>query len=204
MKKSSRKLPRKARIKGYVRRGDRRAPPPRKLNALDAGAVSAYLTCENGARDTFPAGHKVNSVKGREAGLNTDQYSFPPDPYEGPARGQELATRDPRARRLMPANTGVLRQAQPAAQDGTPRHQSTSQATLTSGHRTAAPTRQPQNPQDTARYRTRQAGKHEHKHRTTEPEQHPEAPIGSTGMHRGGPKGPWHRGGCTYDRHKRS
>ena len=169
-----------------MRRWDRRQPPPRKLNAWDAGAVLAHVTCDNGARDTFSAAQKVNSVKRREGGLDTDQYSSPPDPYQKHARGQELATRDPRACRLMPANTGELRRTQPAAPQGTPRHQSTSQATLTPGHRTTASARHPQNPQDTASYGTRQAGKHEHEHRTTEPEQHPEAPVGSTGMHRGG------------------
>ena len=187
-----------------MRRWDWGAPPPRKLNAWDAGAVSAHVTYENGARDTFPAGQKVNSVKGREGGLDTDQYSFPPDPYQGHAKAQNLATRDPRAHRLMPAKTGVLRRAQPAAPDGTPQHQGTSQANLTSRHRTVAPIRQPQNPQDTARYGTRQAGKHEHEHCTPEPEQHPEAPMGRTGKHRGGLKGPCHRRGCTYDRFKRS
>ena len=187
-----------------MRDWNRRAPPPRKLNTWDAGTFSAHVTWENGARDTFPAAQKVNSVKGREGGLNTDQYSLPPDPYQEHARGQELATRDPRARQLMAANTGVLRRAHPAAPDGTTRHQSTSQGTLISGHRTTEPTRQPQNPQDTARYVTRQAGKHEHEHCTTEPERHPEAPMGSAGMHRGGPKGPCHRRGRTYDRHKHS
>ena len=186
-------------MKGYVRCWDRREPPPRKLNAWDAGAIRAHVTCENGARETFPAGGK-----GRGGGLNTDQYSFPTDPYQGHARGQELATRDPRACRPVPANTGVVRRAQLALPDVTPRHQSTNQPILTFAHRTAAPTRQRQNPQDTARYGTRQAGKHEHQHRTTEPEQHPEAPMGSTGMHRGGSKGPCHRRGCAYDRHKRS
>ena len=185
-----------------MRRLDRRAPPPRKLNGWDAGAVSAHVPCGNGARDTFPTAQKVNSVKGREGGLDTDQYSFPPDPYKGHARGQKLATRDLRVNRLMPTNGGVLHRAQPAAPNGTPRHQSTNQATLTSGLRTAAPTRQAQNLQDTARYGTRQAGKHEHEHRTTEAKQHPETPMGSTGMHQGGTKGPCHRRGCTYDRHK--
>ena len=87
--------------------------------------------CEGHIVHTFPAAQKVNSVKGREGGLHNDQYSFPPDPYQGHARGQDLATRDPQARRLVPANTGVLRPAQPAAPDGKPRHQSTNQATLT-------------------------------------------------------------------------
>ena len=187
-----------------MRHWNQRAAPPIKSNAWDAGEASAHVTCENGMMDTFSAPRKANNVKGREGGIDTDQHSFPSDPYQEHARGQELATRDPRARRLMPANTGLLRRAQPAAPDGTPRHQSTSQATLTSGHRITAPTRQPQNPQDTARYGTRQAGKHQHEHRTTEQEQHPGAPMGSTGMHPGGPKGPCHRRGCTYDRHKRS
>ena len=134
-----------------MRRWDRRQPPPRELDAWDAGAVLAHVTCQNGARDTFPAAQKVNGVNRREWGLDTAQYFFPPDPYQGHARGQELATQDLRARRLLQANTGVLRRAQPAALDGTPRHQSTNEATLTSGHRTAAPTHQPHNPQDTAR-----------------------------------------------------
>ena len=182
-----------------MRRCDRRAPPPRKLNAADARAVSAHVTCENCARDTFRAAKKVNSVKGREGRFHTNQSSFPPDPHQGHTRGQGLATRGPRSRRLMLANTGVLRRAQPAAPDGTPGHQSTSRATLTPGHCTAAPTRQPQNPQDTARYGTRQAGRHERKHRAIEPEQHPGTPMGSTGMHQGGPTGPCHQRGCTYE-----
>ena len=68
----------------------------------------------------YPAAQKVNSVKEREGGFDPDQYSFPPDPHQGHARGQGLARRDPRARRLMPANTGVLRRSQPAAPDETP------------------------------------------------------------------------------------
>ena len=196
---SSRTFPATVRIKGYVRRWHRRAPPPRKLSAWDAGALSAHVTCGNAARDTFPAAQNGNSVLGREGGFDTDRYFFPPDPYQGHAKGQELTTRDPQARQLMPANTGVLRRAQPAAPDGMPRQKSTSQATLTSVHRTAAPTRQPQNPQDMAQYGTRQAGKHDQKHRTIEPEQCPGFPKGSTGMHQGGTKGPCHRRGCTYD-----
>ena len=43
--------------------------------------------------------------------------------------GQGLNARDPQARHLLRANTGVLRRAQPAAPYGTPRHRSTSQAT---------------------------------------------------------------------------
>ena len=39
-------LPSKARIKGYVHRGDRHAPPPGKLNAWGAGGDSAHITCE--------------------------------------------------------------------------------------------------------------------------------------------------------------
>ena len=163
-----------------------------------------HITCENGARDTFAAAQKANSVKGREGGLDTDEHSFPPDPYQERARGQELTTQDPQARQLMPANTAVLRRATPAALDGTRQHQSKSQATLTSGHRTKAPTRLPQNPQDTARYGTRQAGKHEHEHCTSEQAQQTGAPVGSTGMHRGALQGPCHRWGCKDDRHKRS
>ena len=93
-------------------------------------------------------------------------------------------------RRLVPAKSNL-------------KPQTSNQTTLTSGDRTTAPTRQPQNPQDTARYGTRQAGKHEHEHHTTEQEQHPGAPMGSTGMHRGGPKGPCHRRGCMYIRFAR-
>ena len=95
-------------------------------NAWDAGAESAHVTCENGARDTFPGAQNVHSVKEREGGLDTDGYSLPPDPRQGHARGHGLATRDPRARWLKPANMGVLRRAQPAVPDGTPRQQSTS------------------------------------------------------------------------------
>ena len=182
-----------------MRRWDRRAPPPGELNAWDAGADSAHVTSENGARDTFPAAQYVYSIKEREGGFDTDQYSFPPDPHQGHTRGHGLATRDPRARQLKPANMGVLRRAQPAAPDRTPRQQSKSRTTPTARHRTAAPTRQPHNPRDTARYGTRRTGRHEHKQGTTEPEQHPGAPMESTGMHQGGLKGPCHRQGCTYE-----
>ena len=166
-----------------MRHWNQRPPVPRNLNAWDAGAVSAHITCEHGARDTFPAAQKANSVKGREGGLEIYQHSFPPDPYQERARGQELTTRDQQARQLMPASTVVLRQAQPAAPYGTPRHQSKSQAILTSGHRTKAPTRQPQNPQDTARYGTdRQANTST---RTAPPSKH-----GTLGL-------PWGARGCT-------
>ena len=173
--------------------------PPGNSNAWDAGGDSAHVTCKNGARDSFPTAQKNNSVKERGRGFDTDQYSFPPDPHEGHARDQRLATRDLRARRLMPVSTGMLRRAQPAAPDGTSQHQSTSRVNLTAKHCTVAPTRQPHNPQDTARYGTRQAGRHDREHRTSEPEQHPGAPMGSTGMHQGGPKGPCHRRGSTYE-----
>ena len=189
IKKSSRTLSSRARVKGYVRHWNPRAPPPRKLNALDAGSVSAHITCETGARDTFPAAQNVNSVKGREGGLDADQHYFPPDPWQERARGQELTTRDTQACRLMPANTGVLRRTQPAAPDGTPRHQGKSQATLTSGHDTKAPTCQPQNPQDTARYGKQQAGKYEHEHRTTQQAQHPGARWGPRGCTEGDRRG---------------
>ena len=83
-------------------------------------------------------------------GLDTDQHSFfPPDPYPDHARGQELTVRGSEARWLLPANTGVLRRAQPAAPYGTPRHQTTSQAILNSGNCTEAPTRTPPDQQDT-------------------------------------------------------
>ena len=65
-------LPSKARTKGYVRHWNRRVPPPRKLKALDAGAVSAHVTCKNGAKDEFSAAQKANSIKGQEGGLDTD------------------------------------------------------------------------------------------------------------------------------------
>ena len=136
-------LPSKARINGYVRRGDRRVPPPGKLTAWDAGVDSAHVTCENGARDTFPAAQKVHSVKEREGGFDTGQNSFPPDPHQGHTRDQRLATRDPRTRGLLPASTVVLRRTQPATPDGASRHQSTSRATLIAKHCTGTPTRQP-------------------------------------------------------------
>ena len=127
-----------------MRHWDRRAHPRGKLNAWDAGADLAHVTCEKCARDTFPAAQKVKSVKERQGGFDSDQCSFPPYPHQGQTRDQESTTRDPRARRLMPAIAGVLRRAQHAAPDGTPRHQSTSRATPTAKHRTAAPTGQSQ------------------------------------------------------------
>ena len=53
----------------------------------------------------------------------------------------------------------------------------------------------PHDPQNTAEYGARQAGRHEHEHRTTELERHPAAPMGSTGARQGGPTGPCHRRG---------
>ena len=53
--KSSRLLPSKASIQGYLHRGDRRAPPPGKLHTGDAGGVTAHMTYAKGTRDTLPA-----------------------------------------------------------------------------------------------------------------------------------------------------
>ena len=39
-------------------------------------AVPAHVTCENVARDTFPAASKAISVTEQEGRLNTDPYSF--------------------------------------------------------------------------------------------------------------------------------
>ena len=55
IEQSSRVLPSKANIQGYVHHGDRRTPPPGKLNAWDAGGVSTHVTYANGMRDTLPA-----------------------------------------------------------------------------------------------------------------------------------------------------
>ena len=52
---SSRVLPSKASIQGYAHRGDRRAPPPGKLHAWDAGGVTAHMIYANGTRDMLPA-----------------------------------------------------------------------------------------------------------------------------------------------------
>ena len=52
---SSRVLPSKASIQGYVHRGDRRAPPPGELHVWDTGGVTAHITYGNGVRDTLPA-----------------------------------------------------------------------------------------------------------------------------------------------------
>ena len=38
-----------------MHRGDWRTPPPRKLNAWDAGGVAAHITYANGTRGTLPA-----------------------------------------------------------------------------------------------------------------------------------------------------
>ena len=90
-------------------------------------ATSAHVTCENVARGTFLAAQRAISVKEREGGLDTDPYSFipsrTPSRQAGQEVGQGLNARNPRARRLLAANTGILRRAQPAAPYGTPRHQ---------------------------------------------------------------------------------
>ena len=81
----------------------------------------------------------------------------PPDPSPEHAMGQGLTARDPQVRWLLPANSGMLRRAQPARPYGTPRHRSTSQATLNSGNRTDAPTRAAPGLQGTERSSTEQA-----------------------------------------------
>ena len=127
-------------VKGCVHHWSRRTPPPRKVKRQGnrsqnthndaAGGASAHPTCENGARDTLLAAQKANSVKEREGSLHSDQDSFfPPDRYPEQAGGQE-----PEARRLLRANTGVLRRAQRAAPDGMPRHQSMSHPNLRELH----------------------------------------------------------------------
>ena len=139
---------------------------------------------------------KVNKVIKREGGCNTARYSCPPKTRPGHAGGHRLATRghtDP-----LPAGTDMLRRAQPATTDGTSRHHSTSRTALTiltTKLSTATQARHPHDPQDTARYSARQAGRHEHEHRTTELGRHPGAPMGSTGARQGGPTGPYHRRG---------
>ena len=94
------------------------------------GATSAHTTCENVARGTFPAAPQAISVKEREGGLGTDTYSVissgPPSRQARQEVCQGLTARNPRARRLMPANTGRLRRARPAAPYGMARHQGTS------------------------------------------------------------------------------
>ena len=52
---SCRVLPYKASIQGYVHRGDRCTSPPGKLNAWDAGGVTAHKTYANGTRGTLTA-----------------------------------------------------------------------------------------------------------------------------------------------------
>ena len=147
----------------------------------------------------------VNSVHEREGGCNTTRYSCPPQPYPGHAG----ATSSPHgaAPTPLPTGTGVLRRAQPATSDGASRHHSTSRTTLTilaTTPGTVTQTRHPNDPQRTTREGARQTDRHEHEHSTTELEQRPGAPMGSTGTHRGGPAGPCHRRGCTYEWHKRN
>ena len=127
---------------------------------------------------------KVNNVNKREGGCNTAWYSYPPKPHPGHAGDHRLNKRghaDP-----LPAGTGVLHQAQPTKSDGKSGHHSTSRTALTiltTKLSTATQTRHQHDPQKTARYGARQAGRHEHEHRKTELEQHPGAPMGSTGTH---------------------
>ena len=100
--------------------------------------------------------------------------------------------------KYLPAGTDVLRRDQPTTSHRTSRHHSKSRtalAILTTKLSTATQARRPHDPQNTARYGARQAGRHEHEQRTTELEQHPGAPMGSTGTRQGGPTGPCHRRG---------
>ena len=139
---------------------------------------------------------EVNKVNEREGGCNTARYFYPPKPHPGHTGDHRLATRghaDP-----LPAGTDVLRQAQPTTSDGKSWHHSTGRTALTiltTKLSTVTQARRQHDPQDTARYGARQAGRHEHEHRTTELEQHPGAPMGSTGTRLGGPTGPCHQRG---------
>ena len=142
---------------------------------------------------------KVNSVNKREGSCNTARYSYPPKPRPWQAGNHRLNIQghtDP-----LPAGTDVLRRAQPTTSDGTSRHHSTDRTALTiltTKLSTATQARHPHDPQNTARYGARQAGRHEQEHRTTELEQHPGAPMGSTGTHQGGRTGPCHRRGGVH------
>ena len=63
------------------------------------GAASAHVTCENVVRDTFLAALKAISLKEREGGLDTDQYSFisslPPSRDTNWAKGSTHGTHEP-------------------------------------------------------------------------------------------------------------
>ena len=186
-------LPSKARIKGYVHRGDRRTPPPGKLNAWDAWG--GFCTCN--LRKWYE-GHtprrKLTVSRSERGAASLPVISVLRNLNRGTQKSHKPATlgdADP-----LPAGTDVLRRAQPATPDRTCRHQSTGRAALTiltARLSTATQTHQPHDPRNTARYGARQAGRHEHEHRTTKPEQHPGDPMGSTGTHQGGPTGPCHR-----------
>ena len=139
---------------------------------------------------------KVNNVNKREGGCNIARYSYPPKPHPGDAEDHRLTTRG--HANPLPAGTGVLRRDPPTTSDGTSWHHSTSRTSLTiltTKLSTATQARHPHDPQNTARYGARQAGRHEHEHRTTKLEQYPGAPMGSTGAHQGGPTGPCHQRG---------
>ena len=69
---------------------------------------------------------------------------------------------------------------------------------------TVTQTRHPNDPKRRTREGARQTDRHEHEHSTTALEQRPEAPMGSTGTHQGGPAGPCQRQECTYEWHKRN
>ena len=142
----------------------------------------------------------VNSVHEREGGCNTTRYSCPPQPYPGHAGGHNLTTRgraDPPANRygcVTPSPTRHVGRSVPTPQHK-PNHPN---------HPSQTQTRHPNDPQRRTREGARQTDRHEHEHSTTELEQRPGAPMGSTGTHRGGPAGPCHRRGCTYEWHKRN
>ena len=97
-----------------------------------------------------------------------------------------------------PCQRAQMCYAEPNPPRQTEAHHSTSRIALTIQTTilsTATQARHPHDPQNTARYGARQAGRHKHEHRTTELEQHPGAPMGSTGTRQGGQTGPCHRRG---------
>ena len=143
----------------------------------------------------FTRGASSCSSQGRRQGEPWGASPRPSAPTYLPGRSRGSGRS---SNKSLPAGTDVLRRTQPTTSHRTSRHHSKSRtalAILTTKLCTATQARRLHDPQNTARYGARQAGRHEHEQRTTELEQHPGAPMGSTGTRQGGPTGPCHRRG---------
>ena len=121
-KPPARVLPSRPSIRGYVHRGDRRAPPPGKLNAWDAQGYGTYNLCEWYGGHT-PRRQLTTSIRGRGAG------TLPGTPVlQNPTRGMRGATSSPHGAAPAPCQQARVCYAEPNPPHRTERPDTTAQA----------------------------------------------------------------------------